>query len=329
MKKKIIIVVVAIALVIVGYLAWEIYIKDFIKESQHNNNRINNCKTLSQYVEYHEWGYTDATQNYEDGLDFYAKDIKFDLLNKGDILYYQKETDIEKGLLILDDYTIYETSFKSDKVYSNGQQYKQIGTDIQVKRVQIQDGLIYLISEDDNYYKMVNISEIQKIERKDIYNSFIEDESIIEIQSYHKPTDDGKIKRVFLTLKTDGQIYEQEYETKYNIAIGRTDTIFKNEKVLFSNKDYGHITDFKDKQFSNYDFNGVTKIVSDKGLFYVKQTNDQQYIDTEPTYEMVESDIYNKYKSDISFINTGYVFTTDNNIIVTEMLCKDIDKEVK
>jgi len=103
-----------------------------------------------------------------------------------------------------------------------------------------------------------------------------------------------------------------------------------NETLLYSNKDYGHITDF----FYFYGGEGnkdnkITRIVSDKGLFYIKQTNDQQYIDTEPIYEMVASDIYNKYKADIKYINANYIFTTDNNIIKTDMLCRDIDKEVK
>lgn len=330
MKKKIIIIVIAIVVVVVGYLAWEICIKDFVEDMQHNNNRINNCKTLSQYVEYHGWGYTDATINIEDSLSFYAKDIKCDILNHNTIKYLY-EDGWENITLVLNDNTMYKTAFKSDKLFSNGKQYMQIGTDIKIKRIQKQEDSFLLISEDNNYYKIEN-EEIKKFERIGIYNnSFIEDENIVKIRGYYKTTSDGKSKKVYLTLKTDGQIYEQEYETKndYTESIVKIESILKKETVLFSNEDYGHITDFFYSGANIGGNNHITRIVSDKGLFYLKQTNDQQYIDTEPVYEMVASDIYNKYKADIKYIDTNYIFTTDNNIIATDMLCRDLDREVK
>ncbi len=74
---------------------------------------------------------------------------------------------------------------------------------------------------------------------------------------------------------------------------------------------------------------GIVRIVSDKGLFYIKQTSEQQYIDVEPTYELVKSEIYDKYKTDVKYIDAKYIFTTDNNIIETYILCREIDKEVK
>lgn len=326
MKKKIILIIVSVVIIVVGYIAWEMFISDFIRNLQRDNNRINNCTTLSKYVEYHSMGYV---ENMNDEMSFYAENIKCDILNDKSIKHLYDDT-WDNILLVLSDNTIYQTAFRSDKVFSNGQQYKQTGTDIQIKRVQKQDNAMILASEDNNYYKIEDGCEIKEIERIGIYNNnFIDNESIIKIQGYYKPTNDGNTKKVYLTLKTDGQIYEQEYETKYNSTTDKTDYILKNEKILFSNADYGHITDFKDGTLSHYNINGVTKIVSDKGLFYIKQTNDQQYIDTEPVYEMVASDIYNKYKADIKYIDTNYIFTTDNNIIATDMLCRDLDREVK
>ena len=327
MKKKIIIIVVAIVLAFGGYLAWEIFIKDFVIDMQHNNNRINNCKTLSQYVEYHDWGYTDATENEKNSLSFYAKDIKCDILNDNTIKYLHDD-EWDSITLVLNDNTMYKTDFKNDKVFSNGQQYMQIGENIKIKRMQMQEYYIYGISEDNKYYEIGN-GKITEVKRENITNSYIDDESIIKIVKYYTTFDSSDIR--CFALKTDGQIYDQEYEIKYDTAgsYTTTKTILKKETVLFSNEDYGHITDFRYSGTNTGGNNNITRIVSDKGLFYLKQTNDQQYIDTEPVYEMVQSDIYNKYKSDIMYANSNFIFTNDNKIIKTEMLCKDIDPEVK
>ena len=75
--------------------------------------------------------------------------------------------------------------------------------------------------------------------------------------------------------------------------------------------------------------NSITKILSDKGLYYLKQTNESEYIDTNPIYKIIESEIYKKYKEDIYFINKDYILTKDNNIINTETICRDLDKDVK
>lgn len=312
-----IIVVVLIGLVIGGALAIE-----GIKTLKRKNDRINNSTTLSKYIEYHTFEYTGAI---ETTLEFYAKDIKCDLLKDRNILYFNDN--FMGDILILDDYTIYETAFTSDKAYSNGQQYKQRDLDIKVKRLQIQGDALYLITEDNKYYQFSygEIKEVNQWGNERTY-LFLKNESIKKIRPISQNINTGTNILAYIVLKDDGQIYEQEYETKNNNI---TDIILKNEKVLFSNEDYGHITDF----FYLYNGEGnkdnrITRVVSDKGVFYFKQTNNQQYIDTEPVFEMVSSDIYNKYKADIKYIDTNFVFTTDNNIIKTDMLCRDIDKDV-
>jgi len=314
-----IIIVVIIVLIIGGVLAIE-----GIGTLKRRNDRINNSKTLSKYIEHHSWEYTGNT---EATLEFYAKDIKFDLLKDRDILYFNDN--FMGDILILDDYTIYETAFTSDKVYSNGQQYKQ--RELDIKRLQIQSDALYLITEDDKYY-MFSYEEMKEVNQwgNETTYLFLNNESIKKIRPIYKDSNTGTNIQAYIVLKDDGQIYEQEYERKHNPTTNEIKTIMINETLLYSNKDYGHITDF----FYFYGGEGnkdnkITRIVSDKGLFYIKQTNDQQYIDTEPIYEMVASDIYNKYKADIKYINANYIFTTDNNIIKTDMLCRDIDKEVK
>jgi len=325
MKKNLVIIVIAIVIIVGGYLAWEMFIRDFIEETQHNNNRINNSKTLSQYIKYHEWGYTDYTDDYSMSLNFYAENIKCDILNEKNITYVYDDS-WDNLFLLFDDYTIYETAFKSDKLYSNGQQYKQIDTDIKIKKVKVLFNKPYFITEDNKYYSFdVTTKKFKEIEKQNMgwYDfekiaTLLKDEHIVKAISNQS----GK----FVVLKNDGQVYLQEYnpESKNN----KDYLVLSNDTLLLSNKEYGNIIDC---EYSQYGENkvGITKVVSDKGLYYLKQTNDQQYIDTEATYEIVASDIYTKYKSDIRYIDTNYVFTTDNNIIKTDMLCRDIDKEVK
>lgn len=321
MKKKIVLIVVAVVILVVGYLAWELFISDFIRDTRRDNDRINNSKTLSQYVEYHTPEYTGGTL---DSLNFYAQDIKCDLLKDRDILYYGDD------ILVLDDFTIYETAFTSDKTYSNGQQYKQIATDIEIKGIKIAYYTLYLISEDNIYYQF-NLTDksLMKSNSGELYKIFLDDNSVIKFVDA-TPNEYADIFKKYVVLKNDGQVYEQEYEIKYTTKWEYT---LLSENVLLSTKDYGHITDFDYTTGRDYtigrDYIGITRIVSDKGLYYLKQTSDQQYIDTEPTYELVASDIYNKYKADIKYIDINYIFTTDNNIIRTDMLCRDIDKEVK
>ena len=119
MKKKLIIILVIT--VIVGLVSFGIF---FIADGrlrlyQMNKERINNCTTLSKYVEYHDMEHTgDTIGNVY--MYFDAQNIKCDLLNEKNIIYYDKEClDIDIGLLILDDYTLYETAFNSQKLYSN------------------------------------------------------------------------------------------------------------------------------------------------------------------------------------------------------------------
>ena len=322
MKKIFKILGVIAILVMIGiglFIGW-IYLSEHLHDKKLDRERINDSTTLSKYVEYHDWKHTKGNLDYS----FYAKDIKCDLLKDRTILYSYSE-EFGNGYIILDDYTIYKTAFKSDKTYSNGQQCKQIQTDIKFKRFQVQGETLYLISDNNKYYRLDLSQETFKefTSKEDSYPfPFIENASIKKIKPiYHTDTD----KHAYIVLKDDGQIYEQEYQLNYsNIHASK----MISETLLYFNKDYGNITDFSCDYVKRFD-ERVSMITSDKGLFYLKQTDDQKYIDTEQTYEMVASEIYNKYKSDVKYMNTNIIFTTDNNIITTEMICNDIDKEVK
>lgn len=325
MKKifKVLSIIVVLVMVAIGlFLGWS-FLSEHLHEKKLDKERINDSTTLSKYVKYHD---VEHTRDFETELNFYAKDIKCDLLNDKNILYFQDDG-WDNGILVLDDYTIYETAFKSDKLYSNGQQCKQIETDIKIKQVKVLFNSPYFISEDNKYYK------IENKELKELSTNYMSSYEYIYTTALLK---DNSIKKVIsrnvdnmvVVIKDDGQIYKQEYNYDY---INDTYSLI-NETLLLSNKEYGNIIDCVYERWQ-YEPDGtkqeITTIVSDKGLYYLKQTNEQQYIDTEPTKEMVLSDIYNKYKSDVKYINSDYIFTTDNSIIATKMLCRDIDKEVK
>ena len=325
--KIVIIVAIVLAVLLCILVGWDFF-EGFFEKNKLNRERINESTTLSKYVEYHDWEHT--KDDLED-LRFSAEDIKCDVLKDKDILYYYgngyDSHGYAIGLLILDDYTIYKTAFGSDKTYSNGQQCKQIAQDIKFKRFQIRNSGLYLISENNKYYEIdLEKEDVRELDPYDL--SFTEIQIFIEKENIKKTqyiTNENSIQ-IYAVLKDDGQIYEQQYQYQY--ATGKY--IVVSEKVLFSNEEYGHITDFLYNYMGEGNKNnGIDGIVSDKGLFYLKQTDDQKYIDTEQTYEMVASDIYNKYKADIKYINGDYIFTTDNNIIKTKMICRDIDKEVK
>jgi len=324
MKKKLIIILIAI--VTIGLVAFGIFfIADGgLKHYKMNKERINNCTTLSKYIEYHDSYYMTVANNNsgaEYSLHFYAKDIKCDSLKDKNVLYYDDDG-FDNGILILDDYTIYETAFKSDKVYSNGQQCKQIETNTEIELMKVLFGQPYFISKDNKYYKIDN----KELKELDIH--YMPDYEYAKITALLKS---NNIKKVIsqsiddvVVIKDDGQVYTQEY--KYDSSNKTYNLI--NETLLLSNKEYGNVIDCV---YNQYDSNnsGITRVVCDNGLYYLKQTSEQQFIDTEPTQEIVASDIYNKYKEDIKHIDINYIFTTDNNIIRTDMLCRDIDKEVK
>ena len=327
MKKmlKIVIIVAIVLAILFGILVGWDFFEGFFERNKLDNERINGSTTLSNYIRYHDVAHT---KDMDSPFRFYAENIKCDLLKDRDILYYSD------GIMVLDDYSVYETAFTSDKTYSNGQQCKQIQTDIKIKQMKIIFETPYFISEDNKYYILSN-NELTELEIKNLLpydfakqTTLLKDETIKKVIAYQGDN-------VYI-IKNDGQVYKQEYKFDDNGAVGLNNYTYSykliNEELLLSNKDYGNVVDIAyslyDNDIEKPDFK-IKRIVSDKGLFYLKQTDDQKYINAEKTYEMVASEIYNKYNSDVKYINADYIFTTDSNIILTETLCNNIDKEVK
>lgn len=280
-----IIKVVSVIIIVVAIIVALIFL-GMGKDKEAKEDKINEPMSLSQE-------YSDS--------DFYARNIKCDLLKEKEILYYDGE------ILILDDYTIYETAFNSDKVYSNNLQYKQIDLGIQVKRIHLNKTSyprpkIYLENIDNKFY---NFSTSEYVDQS-TFGLILKDENIkISIRDMRNLRENR-----YIVVKNDGQVYSQVYYA------GKV----KEETVLLSNQDYGHITDI-----AINDRWEVTRIVSDRGIFWLKEIQTEEsskYIDVEPEYKFVLSDTYTKYKDDILYMNSEFIFTTDNNILKTDMLCK-------
>lgn len=329
MKKKFIIILILIIVVILS-IGGFVVLGDVLDQYKLDYDRINNSKTLSKYIEYHGLQYVGDTYG-NTYMFFNSKDIKCDVLKDKNILYYGND------IIVFDDYTVYETAFSSEMTYSNGQQCKPLELDIDIDRILIDYYTLYFITKDNNYYTMeLSKKTLIKTEKYSVNKLLFNDKEIVKYVSSDSNSNSTDDLYNYIVLKTDGNLYEYQFTRKYNSSKGEWQYDLTNKQLL-SNQDYGYITDFI--YSSSYNFNlthGIEldeqvlmQIISDKGLFYLKQTTDQQYIDTKPTFEMVESEIYNKYKSDVKYINSDYIFTHDNNIINTYMICRDIDKEVK
>ena len=328
MKKgfKVLSIIVILVAVILGLIVGVFFLKEFIEDKQLENERINKSTTLSKYIEYHDTKHTGKGW----AMEFYAKDISLDLLNNHNIIYY------DGNILILDDYTIFETIFNSEKLFSNNQKFKTIETDFKIKRILLTNYLPMLLTTDNEVYRINknsdNVITFDKQETKHMGIDYllILDNSIKKVVNSNY--DNKKQQHKVSVLKNDGNVYTQYYDQAQKILL--------KEEILLSNTDYGNIYDIMtDSQVSislgtwkDLNSSEIVRIVSDKGLFslkYIETEESKKYADVKPTFEMVKSDIYSKYKDDILYINSHYVFTKDNNIIETLMLCQDIDKEVK
>lgn len=328
MKKafKILSIVAVVVILILALFICGMFALKGIDKLIKRNERINKSTTLSKYIEYHDFEYTQSTLT---EMDFLSEDIKCDLLNDKNILYFNNDYydgNDEMGILILEDYTIYKTAFDSEMTYSNGQQYIPIETDVKIKDFKEIHYELYLIGEDDKYYSIKNgeiaelLSENTTKYKYAQVTTLLADKTIKKVISIDIDT--------VVVIKEDGQIYKQEYKfdstnIKYNLI---------SEELILSSEKCGKVIDCLYTHLSTEADTSKTQpiiVISEKGLYYLKEISEQQYIDTEATYEMVESDIYSKYKNDIKYMNREYIFTTDNNITWTGMLCRDIDPEVK
>lgn len=329
---KIISIIAVLAVLGTGVFLGYLYLKEVFEEKRLNDERINDSKTLTRYIENHDW---DHTKSSEEILEFHAQNIKCDAIDKQEILYY------DNGILILKDYSIYETIFMGDKLFSNDQQCKKIEFDVEIENILIiyntpailgKDNKTYVIqdnklTEDDLSYDENSLRGMS-LRNKDIVK-YIRD-------SYN---DETKQYEVFV-IKKDGNLYKQYYSYEFDKKTTKYKYEFIKEEIMLSSEKYGNISDIEysreiridneTQKILNEDI--ITKIITDKGLYhakYIETEECEKYEDVECKTEIVLSEIYNKYSDDIKYMNTRYTFTNDNNIIETNILTSELDKEVK
>lgn len=337
MKKSIKILIIII--VVIGVFIGLMYLNPIINDWKLNNERINDSKTLTRYIENHDQWHTYAMNETFEFLGFAQKGIETEVLKNTRVLYYDYRDDGNGWILVLDNNKIYETVWGTDRIYSNNKQYKEVELDVEVKRIEQHNTDIYVISKNDKCYRLdKNSMELNEIDDNYLIYILLKDDTIKKvIMDFHNNKD---VYTEYLVLKTDGQVYKQSYGLTFNHKTNKSEYPLLKEEVYLSSAEYGKIIDVEggnnirnsaNSTISNEE-RGIIKIVSDNGLYYLKQTNTEEtkkYADIKPIFEMSKSEIYEKYKEDILTMNCDYVFTKDGNVINTGYLCNPLDKEVK
>lgn len=343
MKKKLKIIGIIIFILVVVILLI-IFVPNKIKQIKLNNERINSSN-LMEYVKNHDLEhikamYGDDAYDYEYlSMGYIGKDFKCDALNNKNIIT------IYDMYMFLEDYSIYEFSF--EELYSNNQNCKKIDLNIDIKEIK-NDGEI-IIDTNNNLYSFNPYGEngnyLEKIDENTwgdtlIYYDYIRNENIKKLNIYETKFNEEKKQEesIGFTLKTDGNIYNQKYVSKYG---GERKKINSEQKLNFEINKYGKVNDFTfgnmiydNKTFEHIELNEnkIQTITTDKGFYYldIERTDDCiKYKDVECKAQYFESEIYKKYKNDIKYIGKTYTILKDNTIIYTDILKYDLDKEVK
>ncbi len=333
-----------IILVIIGIFILYAWLSPVVKKWARNYERINDSKTLTRYIENHDQEHTYAMNGSFEFLDFDLKDIDKEVLGNNKVTYFNYKNDRSEWTMILDNNKIYETVFGTDRIYSNNKKYMEVDLGINIKRISVKNlgyDTIYFISEDDKCYELDRINmTLEEIRSNYLFNVVLKDKSIKNIVAKLEDNENDNVYTEYLVLKTDGQVYKQSYGLIFNSKTNDSEYPLLKEEVYLSSEEYGKITEVEwgsdiwnsANSTISYGENTVVKIVSEKGLYYLKQTNLEEckkYADIKPTFEMAKSEIYEKYKEDILSINCDYVFTKDGNVIKTGYLCNPLDKDVK
>lgn len=325
MKKiyKTLIIITILVLIGIGLYIGYVYVSDYLEDKARDRERINS-KTLTEYVKTHDYEYVDSS---DEALEFYGKDVKCSALNSKNILAFYND------YLILDDYSVYETTFASGKYYSNDEQCKKVETDLNFKAVKKSNYEYIFITEDNKLYNFYEGTFKEK--------HYFEYSGIIakdEIFSFVRSLSTEGDKRVVEVLKTNGNLYKQSYKILYEN--GKTILELLDEEIILSKDIYGNILDFEYSNMiftSPYSFKDIeeqtiTKLITNNGLYlgkYIETEECKKYEDVPCEVKLVKSDIYEKFKDDIKYVDSNFIFTNDNYIIKTNMLTNGLDKEVK
>jgi len=282
-----------------------------------NQKKINeepNIKTLTDYVN---------ANNGKNSV-FAFKNFKCDVLNDNNILHMSYRH------FILDNGELYMRVGENEGIYSNNQHCMKIpNIDLTFS---LKSEYIYKGS-DNQYYTITNDKdygmELNKINISDHEDElFLKDDNIVAYK-YYMEADANEYKSipnnyysVYVVLKKDGNLYQVVVNT-YFTNFGYRKKIV-SEEVVYSKEVYGFIKGFKTengkKALDNY--SEVSALITDKSYYYLKdiKTDEcEKYLDVKCERTFSQSEIYNKYKDNIKYIDTEFTVLTDNNIIYTTL----------
>lgn len=231
---------------------------------------------------------------------------KFFPQDKEDVSY-QKIRYFTDSHIIDQNGKIYEISLQ--QTYQNGENCKDIDTDISVKA--IFDNKV-IKGTDDKYYYLVgqndvaNYSEIPKTDTSyELYDLLLKDVDIIKVITANSSTG------VYYLLKTDGNVYsytiaKKDYNSPYVVTAVST---------VYDKNDYdSKIVDF------NYAGDSLeTYVKTENKVYRMRITNSDEcnkYADIECKFKIQSDSIFEEYKDRIIMYN-GAMLITDYNQVFT------------
>ncbi len=221
---------------------------------------------------------------------------------------------------------LYSLLLENGKQYSNNEQCLSEVDTIFTRVI----GTSYLLGKDkklysahdyktNDYYDNLNGNEI----RDWVDDSFTEEES----KKYQRTSKTEKGVYVYydykkyIVLKSDGNIYSSIYKIRSKDNKKKISLV--KEKIIYSENDYGHITDFAVNSYGSERV--VNLIVSNTGIYTLKEiiTEEcQKYEDVacESKLTLIDDFSLKKYKDQIKYVDKNFVVTNNNSILKTNIV---------
>ena len=295
-------------------------------------NERKNIKSLMEYVKSHD---NEHIKCYSSDdcyvMHFEAENFKCDALDNSEI------DDLTYNTIITKDNSIYNYSFT--ELFSNDQNCKKVEIDGDVK-IKIKKNQ-YILGTDNEVYTLGDLSN-GHIELNKYSNSYFGDiiKEILnnnEIKSLINIKEDYTKKLIYaIVLKTDNNLYKLTYKINSNY----TDVSLSKDELSETLEKYGNIKyveysgifNSQDGTYHELDEDRITKIISDKGYYYLTEVVTEEckkYQDIECELELKESEIFNKFKKDIKYGGQRYTVLSDNSVINTNYLTYPLDSDLK
>lgn len=237
--------------------------------------------------------------------------IKCDELKTNEIMY------LGYNYVVFKNGEMYSILNDEQELYSNNQQCKKVDLSFKIKQVLSS----YLIDENNNYYQVEYDSngDIKILVNNEVYGvikTLVENGNVKDFSSYYNSEND---RIEYYVLKTDGNIYEQNYDTKFDEYYGYQISTLVDEKIVLSNEIYGNINGFMMNNSNEIDI-----IYTSNGIYVLKEIGEDcgKYQDVKCAKELVLSEEYKKFGSEIRYTGFPYSLTNDNVIFDLKIIKK-------